>query len=57
MNLLVGNGCPKCNQSNPKLSTQQFREIINDINPNIIVGEYNGNKERIDCECKICGYK
>lgn len=56
-NLLRGNGCPKCNQSNPKLLTRQFKEIMNNINPNIIVGEYNGNKERIDCECKICGYK
>lgn len=57
-NLLSGHGCPKCNLSNPMLTTEKYKEQIKDINPNIIViGEYSGNKKRIDCECSICGHK
>lgn len=57
-NLLRGNGCPKCNKSNPKLNTQEYKNQIKEINSNIIVlGKYEGNKERIQCKCKVCGYK
>lgn len=57
-NILRGNGCPKCNVSNPKLGTNEYISQIKEINPNIeIIGEYTGNNNRIDCRCKICGYK
>lgn len=40
------------------LTTEKYKEQIKNINPNIIViGEYQGNNNRIDCECSICGYK
>lgn len=57
-NLLRGNGCPKCNQSNPKLSTAEYILQMRDINPTIkITGKYTGNNKRIDCKCTICGYE
>lgn len=57
-NLLRGNGCPICNKSNPKLTTEQYKAQVKEINPNIIiVGEYTGNSNRIACQCAICGYE
>lgn len=57
-NLLRGNGCPVCNKSNPKLTTEQYKIQLKKINPNIIVvGEYTGNGNKITCKCKICGYE
>ena len=57
-NLLRGNGCPVCNKSNPKLTTEQYKIQLKKINPNIIVvGEYTGNGNKIACKCKICGYE
>lgn len=57
-NLLRGCGCPKCNQSNPKLTTAEYISQMRDINPTIkIIGEYTGNNKRIDCKCTICGYE
>lgn len=57
-NLLRGNGCPKCNKSNPKIDTVEYKKQLAKINKNInIVGEYNGNAKRIKCNCKECGYE
>ena len=58
MNLSRGHGCPKCNQSNPRLTTRQYKNQLKEINPNImIIGEYTGNNNKIDCKCLICGHE
>ena len=57
-NLSKGHGCPKCNQSNPLLTTEEYKKEIQSINPNVIViGEYTGNGNKIACKCVICGYE
>lgn len=57
-NLSKGHGCPKCNQSNPLLTTEEYKKEIQSINPNVIViGEYTGNRNKIACKCVICGYE
>lgn len=41
-----------------KKTTQEFKNQIQTINPNIIVlGEYQGNKVKISCKCKICDHE
>lgn len=57
-NLLRGHGCPKCNLSNPKLSTTEYISQMKNINPDIeITGEYTGNGNRVNCKCRICNYE
>ena len=51
------NGCPKC-AGKIKKTHKQFIEEMNEINPNIkILGHYIDAKTKIECECKIDGYK
>lgn len=41
-----------------RLTTEQFKFQMQQKNPNIkILGEYFGDKVKIECECKICGNK
>ena len=57
--LLKGVGCPKCKAINTRnlriKSNQQFTKEMALINPDIIIlGKYNGNKNKIRCQCKKC---
>lgn len=57
-NLMRGNGCPLCNKSNPRLTTEQYKAQLKVKNPNvIIIGEYIGNGNKINCKCAVCGYE
>lgn len=41
-----------------KKTTKQFKEQMQVINPDIeIIGEYQGNKIKIACRCKICNHE
>lgn len=41
-----------------KKTTEEFKKQIQDINSNIeILGEYQGNKIKISCKCKICSHE
>ena len=43
-------------QRNTKLTQDEFKERMSKINPNIIfLSEYKSRKQRILCECTICG--
>ena len=60
--LLSGRGCPQCaikrNGSKRKLSQREFEQKAITNNKNIqILGDYQGNKYRIDCKCLKCGYQ
>lgn len=55
--LLYKQGCPKCNKC-AKLTTEEFIERMNSINPDIIIlGEYINSNTPIKCKCKLCGYE
>lgn len=55
-NILNGEGCPKC-CFNSTYTNEEFRERIKEINDEIIVlGDYNGSLQPIECECKKCGH-
>ena len=53
-------GCPEC-AGNIKKTNEQFMKDFHKKNPHAndikIKSKYNGAKEKIDCECKICGHK
>lgn len=52
-----GTGCPKC-ANNIRFTTEQFKNIMKIINPNIeIIGEYKNKDEKIKCICKIDRYE
>lgn len=59
--LMRGKGCPVCaNESrrlkrrkNPADFLTEIQQINKDIN---IIGTYINNYEKIECECKICGF-
>ena len=58
--LLRGRSCPKCGFkkiSEIKIkSHEKFLSEMCKINPNVtIIGEYKGNKEKIECVCKLDG--
>lgn len=60
--LLHGSGCPKCakikRSKKQQLSPREYKTRVASINPHIeVLEEYNGNKNRIACRCKICGTK
>ena len=42
-----------------KFQTQQeFEKKVYSVNPNIIIlSKYLGDKSRVQCKCKICGYE
>ena len=55
--LLSGKGCVKCYHKQQFDSHETFIKKISKINPNIeIIGTYNGQKNRIETRCKICGH-
>lgn len=64
-NLLGNHGCPECairkrNEENTKTHEQFMKELYekNPYSKDIkIKSNYNGIEERMDCECKICGYE
>lgn len=52
-----GVGCPKC-YGNIKKTHSEYVDEVKNINCNIsVVGEYNGNKEKIRHKCKIDGHE
>lgn len=54
--LSSGNGCPDCNTG--RKTHEEFIAIVNSKNPNIIVlSEYRGSVERVNCKCSICGFE
>lgn len=41
-----------------KKTTEEFKKQMQDINPNIeIISEYQGNKIKISCKCKLCSHE
>lgn len=60
--LNAGTGCPKCGEErrvkNRTKTHDQFAKELFLINPNIeLIGKYKGNKSKIDCKCRIDGFK
>lgn len=65
--LIQGSGCPECGKilavknrkgKTAKKSTEQFINELSLVNKSItVVGEYTGNKNKINCLCKVCGNK
>lgn len=56
--LLRGTGCPKCSGNIKNKTTEYFINELKEINNDIeIFGEYEGNKTKIKCRCKIDGYE
>lgn len=55
--LLQGCGCPKC-VGTAKLTQKEFINKLHQINPNIeVLGTYVNAQTKINCRCKIDGYK
>lgn len=51
-NLLKGYGCPKCGGI-VALTTEEFKEKLHQINPNIeVLGTYINDSTKIKCKCK-----
>ncbi|EFA4692351.1 hypothetical protein E0N58_09190 [Escherichia coli] len=60
--LKKGTGCPKCAELKSaqarRISHEEQIKAIANINPNIkVVGKITGNKTKVLCLCKVCGYK
>lgn len=58
--LLYGSNCPNCsykeNGRKRRKTHEDFVDEMKTINSNIkIIGKYRGNKEKLSCECKVCG--
>jgi len=52
-----GKGCIYC-AGVAKLTQEEFQEKVSQNDKNIeIVSEYTGNKNKVDCRCKACGYE
>lgn len=55
--LRKGVGCPKCNHSNPPLSTREVQLQVQQLHPQImIVNEYTGYRDALQCKCNVCGH-
>lgn len=59
--LLTGQtGCKHCitiKQKNKTLSHEQYVQDVHKVNPNVLIlGEYTGSIDKIEAQCKICGY-
>lgn len=57
-----GHGCPKCGHKNGgkklRLTQAEFEERVAAISPEVeVAGEYMGRTIKIDCKCRVCGYK
>ena len=53
--LRLGKRCANCYQSSIRKTTQQFKDEVKAINPNIeILSEYNGARKPIKYRCNIC---
>ena len=57
-NLSRGEGCPKC-ANNIRLTIEGVKNKLLLINPNIeiISNTYINNKNKLECQCKVCGHK
>lgn len=56
-NILCGKGCPKCAMNIP-YTTEEFIQVVHDINPNIaVLGEYVNANTKILFKCLIDGYE
>ena len=65
--LLQGRGCPECGKQlavsnrrgkTAKKTTEQFINELSEVHQSItVIGEYKGNRNKIDCLCNVCGYK
>ncbi|MFP1557177.1 hypothetical protein ACLB1T_02795 [Escherichia coli] len=41
-----------------KLTNEEQLEAIAKVNPNVeVLGEIKGNKDKVPCRCKVCGYE
>jgi hypothetical protein len=50
--------CGRQKQGIPKKTHEQFEKEVHTKNSNIkIIGQYTSSKEKISCECLICGHK
>jgi len=56
--LMKGHGCPLC-ANKPKINIEDVKTRLNKINPNIEIlsNVYFNNKTKLQCLCKIDGYK
>lgn len=55
--LHTGYGCPKCG-GRMKKSHEQYVVEMAEKHPTItVLGTYDGNKSKVDLECKVCGHK
>lgn len=65
--LIQGRGCPECGKllavknrkgKTAKKTTKQFKQELSVINKDItVIGEYTGNRNKVECSCNICGHK
>lgn len=60
LNLLRGEGCPKCANNKKsytrRKNTKEFVDRMKSVNPNIkIIGKYVKSNVKIECQCLICG--
>ena len=58
--LLYGSNCPKCsykeNGRKCRKTHEDFVDEMKTVNPNIkIISKYRSNKEKLSCECMVCG--
>ena len=55
--LLGYRGCPHCSKRE-KYTTESFKEMVNAINPDIIIlGEYVNGSTKIHCKCIVCNHE
>lgn len=58
-NLYIGHGCVSCmnRKNNPTKTHNQFLNEFLKINQSItFLSEYIGARDKIDCQCNVCGY-
>lgn len=55
--LLSGRGCPRCG-GNWRKTHEEYVEQVKNINNKVkVIGRYNKDNDKIECECLICGFK
>lgn len=60
--LLHGNGCPKCGRkkaaNSRRVTHEQFVDNLRNVNPSIEIKDtYRGSKEKVSCQCMVCGHR
>lgn len=54
-NIGAGHGCPKC--SGRIKTHDDFIQQVNELSPTIkVLTRYISSKDRVDCECQVCGH-